>query len=504
MQKRILIIILFIFLFVGALFIGLRIFKGKSSDTGISDQSTFPDRNNTNNSLPSSEDTPETGNISTSDNQTIFNNTIQATPSSSVTVPRFTKITSTPSAGVHVGKHSRLFKTVPKFNITYDFIGFPTYRQGDTGENILKLQTILNYQDTSPSIPPTEIFDEKTRQAVVIFQESTGLKADGIVGKGTYASLNAFQGLGDDIVEDVLSVRYAEKEKGRIYEYFTEDGSSKIISDTLVPQIQEAIFTEDGSRVALRYATPNNTIKTFLQDLGEGGEKKNVGEFLPDNISSMSSYGSTLGVLEETGQGSIFSIIKNTTSNLTPLYTSNFQEWIIDWVSPYTVSFMTKASEQVDGFTYLYDIKKNTFSKLVGNKKGFTSKVGPGDYTLVGESKDKSFDFTVLNRKTGSLISTTLKTLPEKCVWHNEDIFYCSVPLSVEKADYPDAWYQGRVQFRDTLYRGVIEEDTILVSEFANISARFDGTMLSLDTEGEYLSFIDKTTGHVYGYNLAQ
>ena len=60
----------------------------------------------------------------------------------------------------------------------------PTLRLGDQGEAVKDLQNLLGIQADGD-------FGPKTKGAVIAFQRSKGLMADGIVGRGTWAALDA-------------------------------------------------------------------------------------------------------------------------------------------------------------------------------------------------------------------------------------------------------------------------------------------------------------------------
>jgi hypothetical protein len=58
----------------------------------------------------------------------------------------------------------------------------PTLRLGDKGDAVIELQNLLG-------IKPDGDFGPKTKRAVIAFQKSKGLLADGIVGRGTWGAL---------------------------------------------------------------------------------------------------------------------------------------------------------------------------------------------------------------------------------------------------------------------------------------------------------------------------
>lgn len=61
-------------------------------------------------------------------------------------------------------------------------------RLGDQNATVTQIQNILN-SNGYPTGEVDGIFGEKTRQAVIAFQSSQGLQADGIVGPQTWAAL---------------------------------------------------------------------------------------------------------------------------------------------------------------------------------------------------------------------------------------------------------------------------------------------------------------------------
>lgn len=78
-------------------------------------------------------------------------------------------------------------------NIQYSYPGYPL-RQGDYGESVGQLQTMLNQvardYPAIPKVRPVDgVFGSETEKSVVKFQEVFNLVPDGIVGKGTWYRL---------------------------------------------------------------------------------------------------------------------------------------------------------------------------------------------------------------------------------------------------------------------------------------------------------------------------
>ena len=62
-------------------------------------------------------------------------------------------------------------------------------RKNSTGESVLRLQQWLNFLGEPIVLAEDGLFDEDTKQALVKFQYSAGLKPDGIFGRLSYAAL---------------------------------------------------------------------------------------------------------------------------------------------------------------------------------------------------------------------------------------------------------------------------------------------------------------------------
>jgi len=65
------------------------------------------------------------------------------------------------------------------------------YRLGDTGAAVAEVQATLLHLDLLPTSVVPAVFDDATDQAVRAFQQRRGVSVDGIVGRETYAALQA-------------------------------------------------------------------------------------------------------------------------------------------------------------------------------------------------------------------------------------------------------------------------------------------------------------------------
>lgn len=95
--------------------------------------------------------------------------------------------------GVVTSPLSRWHETAHWLNVDYGngmvFVKLPTLKNGASGEDVKKLQTLLKKNGASLTVDGK--FGPATEEAVKRFQEAHGLKADGIVGSQTWEALGA-------------------------------------------------------------------------------------------------------------------------------------------------------------------------------------------------------------------------------------------------------------------------------------------------------------------------
>ena len=80
-------------------------------------------------------------------------------------------------------------------NMDYEgviFVKYPTLRKGDSGKDVIELQTLLN--ELGYNLDVDGKFGDKTKNAVKMFQRSKGLTEDGVVGEQTWDALKKSAG----------------------------------------------------------------------------------------------------------------------------------------------------------------------------------------------------------------------------------------------------------------------------------------------------------------------
>ncbi|MBU0998803.1 hypothetical protein KKG24_00625, partial [Patescibacteria group bacterium] len=81
---------------------------------------------------------------------------------------------------------------------------------------------------------------------------------------------------------------------------------------------------------------------------------------------------------------------------------------------------------------------------------------------------------------------------------------YCGVPKSITNNRYPDTWYQGEVSFSDQIWKIDIktESATLLLDPITISGEDIDSIKLMLDSNENYLFFINKKDSFLWEFNL--
>jgi len=250
-----------------------------------------------------------------------------------------------------------------------------------------------------------------------------------------------------------------EKTNGNFYEYLTS-GNVKRLSNTTLFGIGEFFWGQEKNslRFILRrfnngfYANTSGTLK-----IPNDQEIEQVlTEVLSDNI---------LSVVSSPNKDRVFVLVGKTgvvdgylgdfnLNNQKKIFSSPLSEWSIPWPNDNYLIFQTKPSSEVPGYVFSLNLKTKKFEPILRNIPGLTTLAKPDLTKIVYSRSGLNNVYTYLfNLKEEKSVKLNLSTLPEKCVWSkSEEVVFCAVPKSLPKANYPDDWYQGKIQFNDSLW----------------------------------------------------
>ena len=259
-------------------------------------------------------------------------------------------------------------------------------------------------------------------------------------------------------------VHYIERATGHIYEVQASQKQTPYrISNTTIPKIYEAFWTQNGRGIIVRYLKEgSDDIQTFYAGLKANTSTSSEqtlddGTFLPNNISDLtvSPAQDKIFYLSRNGTQTVgIRSNPNGTSKNQP-FSSSAHEWLVSWPSATNISLNTRPSAEVSGFLFFLNPSTGGLQKILSGVQGLTSlSNNNGSLVIYSESNGTGVALKLFDVKKGTATDLGVRTLPEKCVWSKKvnTTLFCAVPDSVPSGAYPDSWYQGQISFTDNLW----------------------------------------------------
>lgn len=308
------------------------------------------------------------------------------------------------------------------------------------------------------------------------------------------------------VVDNV--VRYISRTNGFVYEKRNTDLPVQV-SNIYIPNIYEGAFMDNNQSAVLRFLRDDEkTIATYIVPIPpkntDGTRTQKDGHFLNDGITAFGiSPDSTefLRIYNLNGNGEVLTS-DSADKNKKEVVNSPFSEWLALWPTKTTVYLQTKAAATADGFLYKVDRTERRLRHILGNIAGLTASVSPGGtYILYSESVQNSFRTVLYNTITNATTTLSLKILPEKCTWIENDNLICAGNTTIANAPYPDSWYAGLTHFSDKLFR-ISTSTTTYETLYDGSERSFDMTNLEYSQPTNSVYFIDKDSGVLWQYAL--
>ena len=310
--------------------------------------------------------------------------------------------------------------------------------------------------------------------------------------------------------------RYIERASGNVYEIgVDEETARRRLTNTTIPRIREAFFTQNGAGVIIRYLKDDNkTIETYSASIptqgqtpNESGELKVV--FLPQNISSLavSPDGKKIFYIVEFNEGTLGFVSNTLNESKQQIFNSPLTEWIASWPQEKTIFLTTKPSGGVSGYSFSLNTTTKVFEKILGGV-GLTSLVSPnGKLMLFSSSGETGIALSIYDIKNKTTVALNARTLPEKCVWTADSAkIYCAVPTNTVLSKLPDTWYQGKFFFSDRIWliNPADGSGSIIADLKDETGKNIDAINLSADKKGNNLFFVNKIDQSLWSVKLGE
>lgn len=323
------------------------------------------------------------------------------------------------------------------------------------------------------------------------------------------------------IIGSKTNIRYIERGTGHIFDTATDTLDIARVSNTTEPKIYEAYFVNKGDNLILRgligssdivstrYASLAIASTTGDSDASSSPTKTMEIKDLPIQMSQIAispSKTQLFSVMESGTRGLLSKIDGGSTVGI---FDTPYREWIPSWPEEKNITLTTKASGFAPGFAYILNTQTRGITRILGNIYGLTTLTSPDLSKMIySESGRGSFTLNYLNRKDNSISPLPFKTLPEKCIWSRKEksVLYCAVPENIAFSTYPDVWYQGLINFADSIWK--VNLDTGEARLVMNIQAEsgevIDATNMYLSEDEDYLMFTNKIDLTLWGLRLIE
>jgi len=301
---------------------------------------------------------------------------------------------------------------------------------------------------------------------------------------------------------------FIEKATGNVYK--KDFSTNKIIrvTNTTIPAVQDALFLKNGTLVVLQiYNRVSKKVETIVSDIPQTisvNSPLSLGAptSLQDNITSMVSSlnGEFLYYLVPNQKGSsLYRYSKDKGSVFVESFPLKELELSINNKQVYVSS---KPSAFVPGYVF----KTSPFVIIYGGKTGFSFLPSPTDtLSYISMWSDKGLFSYVHSLVNGSDYTFDGSFLSDKCSWSPVSSFLLCANDSdvfIGENGLPEAWYQGDVSFKDSLYVVAEDRGSFITRELINISDEakesIDLIKPRFDSSSVYFSFTNKRDGSLW------
>ena len=312
--------------------------------------------------------------------------------------------------------------------------------------------------------------------------------------------------------EQVLALRYVDKSNGNIYQTFADKILESKFTNTVILNIHEAFLSNNAQNVIMRFLkSDGKTISTYAGALEKErfaddyiSTTELTGSFLPDNITDLSvnDISSKMFYLFNNKDYSVGINANIGGEGKVQVFDSAYSEWLSQYANQNTITITTKAGSGVNGYMYKINPNKKDFEKVIGPLPGLTTLTSPsGNLVLYADDQLNLFIYNLSNKETRKI---SIKTLPEKCAWSEDDIYlYCAMPREIPSTLLPDSWYQGAVSFSDQIWK--IDAETLntgLIIDPLQTDGGEDIDGIKLTLKDDYLFFINKKDNFLWELKL--
>lgn len=298
------------------------------------------------------------------------------------------------------------------------------------------------------------------------------------------------------------AVRFQERATGHIFDVFEFQEAPIKVSNETVSKIYNTIFSANKDKFLFQIPVFNNEqIQTSFSELVFSTSSDQVDWKVKDISAIINTlvYLPTLNkivyVVPQNGNSSIY-IANPDRSGEKLITTLPFNEFLMERINSNEVLITTKASRELNGYSYILNITNGSFNKILGDIPGLITKVSPDKkYYVYSQSEMLQPSVKVYNSTNKTTKVLPIDTIPEKCVFAEKDVdsIYCFGSQSYESAVYPDDWYKGKVFNKENLYKiDMVKNDVVVMYNFDADKLNFDVINPTITSNNKFVLFENK------------
>lgn len=300
---------------------------------------------------------------------------------------------------------------------------------------------------------------------------------------------------------DIL--RYAERGTGHIYEINLTSGKEEQVSVTTFPQTSEAVFSPEGTSVALTsYEGYQKIVSVGTIDARTTSSNVVKLPLGAENIAFVNE--TTLYFTQTQGNKTIGLMFNSSTQVQTTLFTINLTDIEVFWGNNLKATYvLVKPSRTLEGA--LYTVRKNVLIPVTNSAFGLTAFTND-TYTITSHATKNTYISESL--KNGSVAEQGILMLKEKCVFDRtvDGVVWCAAPLETPKNTYVEDWYKGITTSEEYLWlTDISSKSSELKGDMPKLGGKtIDVTGMAINSNGKVLLFGNKIDQSLWMYRTGR
>lgn len=312
------------------------------------------------------------------------------------------------------------------------------------------------------------------------------------------------------IAEDILaptasadgkSLYYLERGTGHIMQSDLDGNGRKSLTALTLLEAFDGLWSPLKNRIVISYPE-NGLIKRFVQSTATATPSY----FLPARTlsASWSPDGKNIAYLVRQGERTNLVIADQQNRGAAAVYQTPVPDLTLAWIGRSTILLVSRPSGLAPSLLITFDTASRRAEPILAGASGVVILPLPDGFIFSQSSnRGEAQPISRYAFRDAAVAALGATTIAEKCAAAKDGAkIYCGVPTGAVSAPSPDEWYKGAVSFADN----IVEIDLASggVKPLTSGEANVDTLAPFLSSDGQYLFFQDKGTGHLWRLTLGE